>query len=136
MRKSSCRSRGFYRWRRGLQAEIDCAVFPTKLRVWLDAAFLGNRYKLSRPTSGTIREGAALFTCSWISGLHIYISRRSGFRDRAGGSRKSRAAIPTVSDVFCGPIRFAVGAESSVVRAALMFTIVLFAPLVARVLRR
>jgi competence protein ComEC len=118
-----------YEWRRGLQTEID-ARFSSETAGVLDAAFLGNRYKLSRSTSERFRAGGT-FHVLVISGLHItflgglvfVIARRF---------TKNRALQFLLSATVLWAYSLAVGAESSVVRAALMFTIVMFAPVVAR----
>ena len=118
-----------YRWRRALQAEID-ARFSRETAGVLDAAFLGNRYKLSRPTSERFREGGT-FHVLVISGLHITFLGGLVFVV-ARRFTKNRALQFLLSATVLWAYSLAVGAESSVVRAALMFTIVLFAPLVAR----
>jgi competence protein ComEC len=118
-----------YEWRRALQAEID-ARFSSDTAGVLDAAFLGNRYKLSHATSERFREGGT-FHVLVISGLHItflgglvFLAARRFTKNRALQFLLSAAALWAYS--------LAVGAESSVVRAALMFTVVLFAPIVSR----
>ena len=58
-----------YEWRRKLQREIDSLFNPDTAGV-LDAAFLGNRYNLSRSTSERFRDGGT-FHVLVISGLHI-----------------------------------------------------------------
>lgn len=121
--------RWLYEWRRRLQAEIDLR-FSTETAGVLDAALLGNRYNLDRATSERFREGGT-FHVLVISGLHItflgslvfLIVRR--FTRRAG-----LQFLLSVSVLWA--YTFAVGAEASVVRAALMFTIVLLGPLVSR----
>lgn len=118
-----------YAWRRTLQTEID-ARFSKEAAGVLDAALLGNRYNLSRSTSERFRDGGT-FHVLVISGLHItflggmifLIARR--FTMRASLQFLVPAAVLWAYAV-------AVGAGSSVVRAALMFTIVLLAPLVSR----
>lgn len=118
-----------YEWRRALQAEID-ARFSGETAGVLDAAFLGNRYKLSHATSERFREGGT-FHVLVISGLHItflgglvFLIARRFTRNRTLQFLLSVAVLWAYS--------LAVGAESSVVRAALMFTLVLFAPIVSR----
>src|SRR6185295_14476213 len=94
------------------------------------AALLGNRYRLSRSTSERFREGGT-FHVLVISGLHItflgglvFLITKRFTRNRTLQFLLSAAALWGYS--------LAVGAESSVVRAALMFTVVLLAPLVSR----
>ena len=58
-----------YEWRQRLLAEID-RKFSLSAGGVLKAALLGNRYQLSRTTSGRFREGGT-FHVLVISGLHI-----------------------------------------------------------------
>lgn len=118
-----------YEWRRRLQTEIDTR-FSRETAGVLDAALLGNRYGLSHATSERFREGGT-FHVLVISGLHItflgglvyLITRRFV---------KNRAVQFLLSVVVLWSYSLAVGADPSVVRAALMFTVVLLAPLVSR----
>lgn len=118
-----------YAWRERLQHEIDSRFSPDTAGV-LDASLLGNRYNLSPAMSERFREGGT-FHVLVISGLHIsfiggvvlLIVRR--FSNR----RLIRFVVPMA--VVWG-YSLAVGAESSVVRAALMFTFVGFAAVVFR----
>jgi competence protein ComEC len=118
-----------YEWRRKLQVEID-SRFSNETAGVLDAALLGNRYKLSRSTSERFREGGT-FHVLVISGLHItflgglvfFITRRL---------TKNSVLQFLLSVAVLWAYSLAVGAESSVVRAALMFTFVMLAPLVSR----
>jgi competence protein ComEC len=116
-----------YSWREHIQREIDTKFRPETAGV-LDAALLGNRYNLSRETSESFREGGT-FHVLVISGLHIsfiggvvYLALRRLTRRRtrqhAGGGLLQFAVPVTVVWAYS----LAVGAESSVVRAALMFT--------------
>jgi competence protein ComEC len=118
-----------YEWRRNLQVEID-SRFSDETAGVLDAALLGNRYRLSRSTSERFREGGT-FHVLVISGLHItflgglvfFITRRF---------TKNNVLQFLLSIAVLWAYSLAVGAESSVVRAALSFTVVLLAPLVSR----
>src|SRR5882672_1195524 len=118
-----------YEWRRKLQAEID-ARFSRDTAGVLDAALLGNRYKLSRSTSERFRDGGT-FHVLVISGLHITFLGGLVFLI-ARRFTKNSALQFLLSAAVLWAYSLAVGAESSVVRAALMFTVVLFAPLVSR----
>ncbi|MDQ6652161.1 MAG: ComEC/Rec2 family competence protein [Acidobacteriota bacterium] len=118
-----------YEWRRKLQKEID-THFSAETAGVLDAALLGNRYNLSRSTSERFREGGT-FHVLVISGLHItflggliFLITRRFVKNRGVQFLLSAAALWSYS--------LAVGANPSVVRAALMFTVVLLAPLVSR----
>jgi competence protein ComEC len=91
---------------------------------------LGNRYNLSRSTSERFREGGT-FHVLVISGLHITFL--GGliflFAKRLTKNRGVQFVFPVV---VLWSYSVAVGAEPSVLRAALMFTVVLLAPLVSR----
>ena len=96
----------------------------------LIAAFLGNRYYLSRSAAERFREGGT-FHVLVISGLHItfigglvlIIARRIF---------KRRGLQVLLATIVLWSYTLAVGAEVSVIRAALMFTLVASAPVVAR----
>jgi competence protein ComEC len=118
-----------YEWRRKLQVEID-ARFPDETAGVLDAALLGNRFQLSRSTSERFREGGT-FHVLVISGLHITVLGGLVFLI-ARRLIKNRVWQFLLSVVVLWGYALAVGAQSSVVRAALMFTVVLLAPLFAR----
>ena len=118
-----------YEWRRRLQTEIDLR-FSKETAGVLDAALLGNRYNLSRPTSERFREGGT-FHVLVISGLHITFLGGLVFLI-ARRFTKNRTVQFLLSIVILWAYSLAVGAEPSVVRAALMFTLVLLAPLVSR----
>jgi competence protein ComEC len=118
-----------YAWRERLQREIDSRFAPETAGV-LDAALLGNRYNLSRSASERFREGGT-FHVLVISGLHIsfigglvYLGTR-----RLTKSRLLQFLFPAT---VIWAYSFAVGSESSVVRAALMFTFTALAPIVFR----
>src|SRR5687768_15459912 len=108
-----------YSWRERLQQEIH-SKFDAETAGVLDAALLGNRYNLTRETSERFREGGT-FHVLVISGLHIsfiggvvlLVVRRL---------TKRRALQFIVPAVVVWAYSLAVGAEASVVRAALMFT--------------
>jgi competence protein ComEC len=118
-----------YEWRQKLELQID-ARFSRETASVLDAAFLGNRYKLSSATAERFREGGT-FHALVISGLHITVLGALVFLI-AGRFTKNRALQFLLTLSVLWGYSFAVGAESSVMRAALMFTIVLAAPLVSR----
>jgi len=109
--------------------EID-SRFSAETAGVLDAAVLGNRYNLSRSASERFREGGT-FHVLVISGLHITFLGGLVFLI-ARRFTKNRALQFILSAAVLWAYSLAVGAESSVTRAALMFTIVLFAPLVSR----
>jgi len=121
--------RFLYEWREMLQREID-AKFSAETAGVLDAALLGNRHNLSKSTADRFRDGGT-FHILVISGLHIsflggialLIARRLTGR---------RWAQFLISTVVVWSYSFGVGAESSVLRSALMFTFVLLATVVFR----
>jgi competence protein ComEC len=118
-----------YEWRERLQREIDSHFTPETAGV-LDAALLGNRYNLSRSAAERFREGGT-FHVLVISGLHIsfigglvYLGAR-----RLTRRRLLQFLLPAT---VVWSYSLAVGAESSVVRAALMFSFAALAPVVFR----
>jgi competence protein ComEC len=118
-----------YQWRRNLQTEID-ARFSTETAGVLDAALLGNRHRLSRSTSERFREGGT-FHVLVISGLHITFLGGFVFLIARRLTKNSALQFILASTVLWA-YSLAVGAESSVLRAAIMFTVVLLAPLLSR----
>lgn len=118
-----------YRWRESLQREIDARFAPETAGV-LDAALLGNRYNLSQSASERFREGGT-FHVLVISGLHISFIGGLVFLviSRVTKRRLLQFVLPAV---IVWSYSIAVGAEASVVRAALMFTFAGLAPIVFR----
>jgi competence protein ComEC len=118
-----------YRSRASLQKEID-AYFSAETAGVLDAALLGNRHNLLPDTTERFRVGGT-FHVVVISGLHIsfigavvlLITRRL---------TKSRGWQFSCSVVVLWAYTLAVGAEASVVRSALMFTMVALARVIFR----
>ncbi len=118
-----------YQWRRRLQKDFDTRLSSETAGV-LDAALLGNRYNLSRSTSERFRAGGT-FHVLVISGMHItFLGGLIFFITRRFTRNRVLQFISPVAVVWGYSI--AVGAGTSVVRAALMFTVVLLAPLVSR----
>src|SRR5262249_19009281 len=109
--------------------EIDTRFAPETAGV-LDAALLGNRYNLSQSASERFREGGT-FHVLVISGLHISFIGGLVFLiiSRLTKRRLVHFVLPAV---IVWSYSIAVGAESSVVRAALMFTFAGLAPIVFR----
>ena len=118
-----------YEWRERLQREIDARFAPETSGV-LDAALLGNRYNLSQSASERFREGGT-FHVLVISGLHIsFIGALVLLLVRRLTARRLVQFVLPASIVWCYSV--AVGAEASVVRAALMFTFAGLATIVFR----
>ncbi|HKO45093.1 MAG TPA: ComEC/Rec2 family competence protein [Pyrinomonadaceae bacterium] len=118
-----------YDWRTQLQEQIDSRLSRDTAGV-LDAALLGNRHNLSSSAEERFRDGGT-FHVLVISGLHItflgglvliVIRRLTG----------NRLVQFVVSAAVVWGYSTAVGAEPSILRAALMFSVVLLAPLVSR----
>jgi competence protein ComEC len=113
-----------YSWREQLQREIDTKFAPETAGV-LEAALLGNRYNLSRETAERFREGGT-FHVLVISGLHIsFIGGIVLLIVKRLTRRRALQFFVPVLVVWAYSL--AVGAEASVVRAALMFTFAGFA---------
>jgi len=118
-----------YEWRESLQREID-SRFTAETAGVLDAALLGNRYNLSRDATERFREGGT-FHVLVISGLHISFIGGIVFLAvrRLTKRRLLQFVLPAI---VVWSYSLAVGAEASVVRAALMFTFAGFASIVFR----
>jgi competence protein ComEC len=116
-------------WRENLRARMS-QLFSAETAGVLQAALLGNRYGLSRASAERFRMGGT-FHVLVISGLHI--SFIGGvvllLMRRLTGRRALQFAVPCI---VLWLYTLAVGAESSVVRAALMFTVVALAPVLGR----
>jgi competence protein ComEC len=118
-----------YEWRQRLLAEID-RKFSTETAGVLKAALLGNRYTLSHGAAERFRAGGT-FHVLVISGLHIsFIGGIILFLMRR--ATKRRVWQFAVSVAFLWAYTIAVGAEVSVMRAVLMFTVVALAPVLHR----
>jgi len=118
-----------YSWREKLQEEIH-AKFDAETAGVLDAALLGNRYNLSRETAERFREGGT-FHVLVISGMHISLIGGVVFL-AVRRLTKRRVIQFLVPVVIVWGYSLAVGAEASVVRAALMFTFAGLAPVLFR----
>lgn len=116
-------------WRASLHARLT-ETFSVETAGVLQAAILGNRHGLSRASGERFREGGTFHVLvisglhiSFVGGLALYVARRLTRR---------RGAQFAASVVLLWAYAIGVGAEVSVVRAALMFTLVALAPLFAR----
>ncbi len=118
-----------YEWRRKIETKID-SNFSPETAGNLKASLLGNRYYLSRASAERFRDGGT-FHVLVISGWHISAIGGLAFLiARCFTKRRSWQFL--LSAVVLWSYALAVGAEVSVVRAALMFTLMAFAPVVAR----
>lgn len=118
-----------YDWRQRLQEQIN-SQFAAETAAVLNASLLGNRYFLSHATAERFRAGGT-FHVLVISGLHISFIGGLAFT-LARRLTKRRVWQFLLSTTVLWAYAVAVGAEASVMRAALMFTIIAVAPLVAR----
>lgn len=118
-----------YQWRQRLEIQVLSHFSPDTASVLL-ASLLGNRYFLSQATAERFREGGT-FHVLVISGLHIsFIGGVVFLLARRITRNRSWQFLLATTVLWCYAI--AVGAEASVVRAALMFTLIAFAPIVSR----
>jgi competence protein ComEC len=118
-----------YEWRRHLEDEFD-GRFSVETAGVLDAVLLGNRHKVSREVADRFREGGA-FHVLVIAGLHIsFIAGLLFLLMRRLTRNRGIQFISIVTILFAYSL--AVGAQPPVIRAALVFTLALFAPLVWR----
>jgi competence protein ComEC len=118
-----------YDWRQQVEQQINFN-FSRQTAGVLNAALLGNRYYLSHATAERFREGGT-FHVLVISGLHIsFLGGLVLLIARRLTRRKAWQFLTSATVLWSYTL--AVGAEGSVVRAALMFTLIAFAPVVAR----
>ena len=116
-------------WREWLHARTG-QMFSAETAGVLQAALLGNRYGLSRATAERFRAGGT-FHVLVISGLHISFIGWLAYL-LLGLLTKRRAWQFAATVLLLWAYAVAVGAGASVVRAALMFTLVALAPLLGR----
>ena len=118
-----------YDWRERLEKQFDQRFSPETAGV-LDAVLLGNRYKVSREVADRFRAGGT-FHVLVIAGLHIsFIAGAIFLLMRRLTRNRVIQFICAVS--FLSAYSIAVGAQTPVMRAALVFTLGIFAPLVWR----
>jgi len=118
-----------YGWRQQLEQQIN-SHFAAETAGVLNAALIGNRYYLSHSAAERFRDGGT-FHVLVISGLHISFIGGLVFLIARRISKKVGFQF-LLSTTVLWSYALAVGAEASVVRAALMFTLVAFAPVVGR----
>lgn len=118
-----------YEWRQYLEAEF-ADHFSAETAGVLEAALLGNRFNVSRGASERFRAGGT-FHVLVISGLQIaFIGGLVILLTRRLTRRKSLQFV--IAAAFMWAYTIAVGADPSVARAALMFTLLAFAGVVWR----
>ena len=118
-----------YDWRQKLQNEF-AAKFSAETSGVLNAALLGNRYGLSHAAADRFRAGGT-FHVLVISGMHISFIGGMVFLGSGWVTRK-RFWRFLIAALLIWAYTLAVGADAPVARAALMFTLVIFAPVVWR----
>jgi competence protein ComEC len=118
-----------YEWRAQLEREFDRRFSPETAGV-LEAFLLGNQYKVSRPVADRFREGGTFHVLvisglqiSFIAGLLFVLMRRL--------TRNRLIQFFSVLIILLA-YSLAVGAQPPVIRAALVFSFGIFAPLVWR----
>ena len=116
-------------WRARL-VRLSDEMFSVETSGVLKAAVFGNRMGLSRETAERFREGGT-FHVLVISGLHITFIGALAWAFARRLTRR-RAWQWAASVAFVWAYAVAVGAEASVVRASLMFTLAALAPALGR----
>jgi competence protein ComEC len=116
-------------WRARLVSLSD-GIFSVETSGVLKASVFGNRQGLSRETAERFREGGT-FHVLVISGLHITFIGALAWAFARRLTRR-RALQWAASVAFVWAYAVAVGAEASVVRASLMFTLAALAPALGR----
>jgi len=118
-----------YDWREKLQQRF-AAVFSPETSGVLDASLLGNRYGLSQSAADRFRAGGT-FHVLVISGMHISFIGALVFVGSGWITRK-RFWRFLFAAILIWSYTAAVGGDAPVARAALMFTLVILAPVVWR----
>ncbi len=118
-----------YRWREKLENDL-ARIFSPETAGVLNAALLGNRYNISSAAAERLRAGGTFhvlvisgFQIAFVGGLLLLIARWCT-------RRRWLQFLSASTCLWCYAI--AVGAEASVVRSAVMFTVLAVAPLVMR----
>src|SRR5581483_3627690 len=118
-----------YEWREHLEKQFDARFSPETAGV-LDAVLLGNRYKVSRSVADRFRAGGT-FHVLVIAGLHISFIAGIVFLLMRRITR-NRVIQFACAVTFLFAYALMVGAQTPVMRAALVFSLGIFAPLVWR----
>ena len=118
-----------YGWRQLLETDFRSRFSPETAGV-LEAALLGNRYNVSHDAADRFRAGGT-FHVLVIAGLHISFIGGVVFLIVRWLTRK-RLLQFMIATTFLWAYAIAVGAHPPVMRAALVFTLVVFAPIVWR----
>lgn len=118
-----------YEWRARMMAEIG-RLFSVDAAGVLNATLLGNRYGLTRATAERFREGGT-FHVIVVSGLHVTFIGVIALGLARRITKRRAWQFAGVVFLIWG-YALAVGAESPVVRAALMFTFAAAGPRLLR----
>src|ERR1041384_5893275 len=118
-----------YEWREQLETQFD-KRFSAETAGVLDAVLLGNRYKISRSVADRFRAGGT-FHVLVIAGLHISFIAGIVFLLMRRITR-NRVIQFVWAVIFLFAYSIMVGAQPPVLRAALVFSLGIFAPLVWR----
>jgi competence protein ComEC len=118
-----------YEWRERLEKQFANRFSPETAGV-LDAVLLGNRYKVSRSVADRFRAGGT-FHVLVIAGLHLSFIAGVAFLLLRRITR-NRTIQFACAVSFLSAYSIAVGAQAPVMRAALVFALGVFAPLVWR----
>lgn len=118
-----------YRWREKFQTDL-ARLFSTETAGVLNAALLGNRYNIPGAAAERLRAGGTFhvlvisgFQIAFVGGLMLMFAR---------WFTRRRLVQFLGASVCLWCYALAVGAETSVVRSAVMFTLLALAPLVMR----
>jgi competence protein ComEC len=118
-----------YEWRQHVETEFD-NHFSAETAGVLEAVLLGNRHKVSRAVADRFREGGT-FHVLVIAGLHISFIAGLLFVLMKRITRNRVVQFVCLATMLVA-YSMAVGAQMPVVRAALVFTLGIFSPLVWR----
>lgn len=118
-----------YEWRQHLEKDFAASFSPETAGI-LSAALLGNRYNIPRAAAERFRAGGTFHVLvisglqiAFVGGLVILLARRLV---------RNKLVQFLVAVVFMWGYTIAVGADPSVSRSVLMFTLMVFAPVVWR----
>jgi competence protein ComEC len=118
-----------YEWRQHLEKDFSATFSPETAGI-LAAALLGNRYNISRAAAERFRDGGTFHVLvisglqiAFVGGLVIFLVRRLV---------RNKLVQFLVAVVFMWGYTIAVGADPSVSRSVLMFTLMVLAPVVCR----
>jgi competence protein ComEC len=118
-----------YEWRQHLETEFDKHFSPETAGV-LQAVLLGNRHKVSRAVADRFREGGT-FHVLVIAGLHVSFIAGLLFLLMKRITRNRVVQFVCLATMLFA-YSLAIGAQMPVIRAALVFTLGIFSPLVWR----